>query len=232
MSRTRRVPGTSRWNVSGLAMVLALFLVAGAGLRVGEVAGGTSGEEWMSDPGITQEASRDTAVFAGGCFWCMEPPYDKVEGVVSTISGYAGGHVPNPSYEQVTAGGTGHRESVQVVYDSEEVTYEELLEIYWRNVDPLDDGGQFCDRGFSYTTAIFARDEEQARLARESKEKIQERFSRTVVTPVVRDASFYPAEEYHQDYYQEHSIRYRFYRWNCGRDARLEELWGEEAGGG
>lgn len=231
MSRAGRVPGTSLWKVWVFVVALASFLVAGTGLRSGEAAGGTFGKESTSEPGITQEASRDTAVFAGGCFWCMEPPYDKVEGVVSTISGYAGGHVPNPSYEQVTAGGTGHRESVQVVYDPEEVTYEKLLEIFWRNVDPLDDGGQFCDRGFSYTTAIFAGDEEQARLARESKEKIQERFSETVVTPVVRDASFYPAEEYHQDYYQEHSIRYRFYRWNCGRDARLEELWGDEAGG-
>jgi peptide-methionine (S)-S-oxide reductase len=175
-----------------------------------------------------QTTARDTAVFAGGCFWCMEPPYDKLEGVLSTISGYAGGHVPNPTYEEVTAGGTGHRESLQVVYDPERVSYQELLDVFWRNVDPLDDGGQFCDRGFSYTTAIFARDQEQARAAEASKEEIRERFDEPVVTPVVQDADFYPAEDYHQNYYQEHSVRYRFYRWSCGRDARLDELWGED----
>jgi len=197
-------------------------------------AGGTEaspGETSLGTAALPQEVPRDTAVFAGGCFWCMEPPYDKTQGVVSTISGYAGGDVPNPSYEQVTAGGTGHREAVQVIYNPEEVAYERLLEIFWRNVDPLDDEGQFCDRGFSYTTAIFAKDPEQARLAEESKNAIQERFSQPVVTPVVQDADFYPAEDYHQNYYQEHSIRYSFYRWSCGRDDRLEELWGQEAGG-
>ncbi len=174
-----------------------------------------------------QTAARDTAIFAGGCFWCMEPPYDKLDGVTATISGYAGGHVPNPSYEQVTAGGTGHREAVQIIYDPGRVSYETLLDVFWVNVDPLDDGGQFCDRGFSYTTAIFARDGEQARLARESKEAVQEELEEPVVTPVVTGADFYPAEDYHQNYYREHSIRYRYYRWACGRDNRLEELWGQ-----
>lgn len=175
-----------------------------------------------------QEVVRDTAVFAGGCFWCMEPPYDELDGVLATISGYAGGHVEDPSYEEVTAGGTGHRESVMVVYDTTRVTYPELLEVYWRNVDPLDDGGQFCDRGFSYTTAIFVRDARQRRRARASKEAIQDRFRQEVVTPVVQDTTFYPAEEYHQDYYEKNSIRYEIYRWNCGRDDRLDELWGKE----
>ncbi|NIU35917.1 MAG: peptide-methionine (S)-S-oxide reductase MsrA [Gemmatimonadetes bacterium] len=160
----------------------------------------------------------------------MEPPYDELDGVLATISGYAGGHVPNPSYEQVTAGGTGHREAVMVVYDPARVGYGELLDVFWHNVDPLDDGGQFCDRGFSYTTAIFARSEEQAERARASKAEIDGRFEDEVVTPVVSDAAFYPAEEYHQDYYRKNSVRYRFYRWSCGRDARLEELWGEKAG--
>jgi len=171
----------------------------------------------------------DTAVFAGGCFWCMEPPYDELDGVFSTTSGYAGGHVEDPSYEQVTAGGTGHREVVQVVYDPAEVGYGTLLEVFWRNVDPLDDGGQFCDRGFSYTTAIFAADEEQAEQARASKERIARRFEEPLVTPVVTDWEFYRAEEYHQNYYEEKSLRYKFYRFSCGRDGRLEELWGEKS---
>jgi peptide-methionine (S)-S-oxide reductase len=157
----------------------------------------------------------------------MEPPFDELSGVLSTVSGYAGGHVSNPTYEEVTAGGTGHREAIRIVYDTTRIGYDELLEVFWRNVDPLDDGGQFCDRGFSYTTAIFARDDGKAEKAEASKDRIQERFDRTVVTPVVREFDFYKAEDYHQNYYQEHSIRYKFYRWSCGRDDRLEELWGE-----
>lgn len=226
--------GATATELGAASATSTALAAAGATGTALAAAGGTEaspGETPLSAAALPQETPRDTAVFAGGCFWCMEPPYDKTQGVVSTISGYAGGDVPNPSYEQVTAGGTGHREAVQVIYNPEEVAYERLLEIFWRNVDPLDDGGQFCDRGFSYTTAIFAKDPEQAQLAEESKESIQERFSQPVVTPVVRDAAFYPAEEYHQNYYQEHSIRYSFYRWSCGRDDRLEELWGQEAGG-
>ena len=173
------------------------------------------------------QESTDTAVFAGGCFWCMEPPYDTIAGVQATISGYAGGHVEDPNYEQVTAGGTGHREVVMVTYDSTRVRYPELLDVFWRNVDPLDDGGQFCDRGFSYTTAIFARDSTQLRTAKAAKAAVQDRFEQEVVTPVVLDTTFYRAEDYHQDYYEKNPLRYKFYRWNCGRDARLEELWGE-----
>jgi len=176
-----------------------------------------------------QSAAPDTAVFAGGCFWCMEPPYDELDGVLETISGYAGGHVENPSYEEVTAGGTGHREAVMVVYDSSRVRYPTLLEVFWRNVDPLDDGGQFCDRGFSYTTAIFARDAEQLRQAIASREAIHDRLTKEVVTPVVQDAPFYPAEEYHQNYYEENPLRYKLYRFSCGRDGRLEALWGEKS---
>jgi peptide-methionine (S)-S-oxide reductase len=157
----------------------------------------------------------------------MEPPYDELPGVLSTTSGYAGGHVANPTYEQVTAGGTGHRESVRVVFDPGEVSYDRLLEVFWRNVDPLDDGGQFCDRGFSYTTAVFASDPAQAGVARASKERIGERLRREVVTPVVTDWEFYPAAARHQDYYEKHPLRYKYYRWSCGRDGRLDELWGE-----
>jgi len=175
---------------------------------------------------------RAKATFAGGCFWCMEPPYDELEGVHSTTSGYAGGHVEDPSYEEVSSGGTGHREAMQVVYDPSVVSYTKLLEVFWHNVDPTDDGGQFCDRGFQYTTAIFYHDEEQERLAEASKRRLQESgaLDGAVVTPIEPLDAFYPAEDYHQDYYREHSLRYKFYRWNCGRDERLQELWGDAAG--
>ena len=217
---TGPVGGSGAWGVVGALMVALTVLPAPGGSQ--------DGAEALPNP--EQEAPRDTAVFAGGCFWCMEPPYDELDGVIATISGYAGGHVVDPSYEEVTSGGTGHREAVQVVYDPSRVTYEGLLEVFWRNVDPFDDGGQFCDRGFSYTTAIFPGDREQERLAEASRERIDARFDEDVVTPIVLDASFYPAEDYHQNYYQEHSIRYKYYRWSCGRDQRLEDIWGDEAG--
>jgi peptide-methionine (S)-S-oxide reductase len=180
-------------------------------------------------------AHGDTAVatFAGGCFWCMEPPFDKLEGVESTVSGYMGGQLKNPTYKQVSRGGTGHAEVVQVTYDNEKVTYETLLEVYWRNVDVLDAGGQFCDRGDSYRPEIFYHTEAQAEAARASKAALQAsgRFDSTIVVPVTSAGEFYPAEGYHQDYYLENSVRYKYYRWRCGRDARLQALWGEEAGG-
>ncbi len=209
-----------RGGAAAVLQVLATLTV----LAIPSPAGADSGPDAAAAP-------PDTAVFAGGCFWCMEPPYDELDGVEATISGYAGGHVENPSYEEVVRGGTGHRESVMIVYDPDRVSYEELLHVFWRNVDPLDDGGQFCDRGFSYTTAVFARDSAQAGAARASKRTVQQRFEEEVVTPVVTDWQFYRAEEYHQDYYRKKSVRYKFYRWNCGRDDRLEELWGEEAEG-
>lgn len=168
------------------------------------------------------------ATFAGGCFWCMEPPYDKLPGVVSTTSGYIGGTKKNPTYEQVSAGGTGHAEAVQVVYDPSKVSYAKLLEVFWRNVDPLTPDAQFCDHGDQYRTAIFVHDAEQKRLAEESKARVQKKFlERKVVTEIVPASTFYPAEEYHQDYYEKNPIRYKFYRTSCGRDARLEELWGK-----
>lgn len=168
----------------------------------------------------------DIATFAGGCFWCMEPPYDKVDGVISTTSGYAGGHVKNPSYKQVTGGKTGHYETVQIEYDPDKVEYAELLEIYWRNIDPFDDGGQFCDRGPQYRAAIFAENERQADLARRSKQRLQEKIGndRRIVTEVLPAETFYPAEEYHQDYYKKNSLRYKLYRYSCGRDQRLDEV--------
>lgn len=169
------------------------------------------------------------ATFAGGCFWCMEPPYDAIDGVVSTTSGFMGGSTPNPTYQQVTAGGTGHIEVVHVVYDPAKVTYERLLDVYWRNVDPYDAGGQFCDRGESYTTAIFAHTPEQKRLAEASKAKLAAAGPlKQPIATVVRDAGpFTPAEDYHQDYYVKNPLRYKFYRYSCGRDQRLETIWGK-----
>jgi peptide-methionine (S)-S-oxide reductase len=167
------------------------------------------------------------ATFAGGCFWCMEGPFDKVDGVVSTTSGYTGGTRKNPSYEEVSSGGTGHAESVQVVYDPAKVSYEKLLEVYWHNIDPLARNRQFCDVGTQYRSAIFYHDETQKRLAEASKAEVQKRFKQPIATEIVAASAFYPAEDYHQDYYMKNPIRYKFYRTGCGRDARLEELWGQ-----
>ncbi|MDH3407631.1 MAG: peptide-methionine (S)-S-oxide reductase MsrA, partial [Gammaproteobacteria bacterium] len=169
-----------------------------------------------------------TAVFAGGCFWCMEPPYDKLPGVAATTSGYSGGQLVNPTYEQVSAGGTGHIEVIQVTYDPKQVSYEKLLEVFWRNVDPLDKGGQFCDRGSTYTTAIFYQNEEQKKLAEQSKIEIEKKLGKSVVTAIRPAATFYAAEDYHQDYYNKNPLRYKYYRYSCGRDQRLEQLWGKK----
>ncbi|MCA1778789.1 MAG: peptide-methionine (S)-S-oxide reductase MsrA [Xanthomonadaceae bacterium] len=174
------------------------------------------------------------ATFGGGCFWCMEPPYDKLDGVLSTTSGYMGGHVEKPTYNQVTRGGTGHVEVVQVEYDPAVVDYQKLLDVYWRNVDPLTDNRQFCDVGESYRPVIFVHDDDQRRLARMSKRELIDsgRFDQPVVVPVEQAGTFWPAEDYHQDYYRKNPLRYKFYRFNCGRDARLEALWGETGGAG
>lgn len=164
------------------------------------------------------------ATFAGGCFWCLEPPYDKIDGVVETIVGYTGGETENPSYEQVSAGGTGHAEAIQIVYDPEKVSYQTLLEAFWKNIDPTVKDKQFCDVGSQYRSAIFYHDEEQKKLAQASKEELKDKFP-TVYTEIVPASTFYSAEEYHQDYYKKNPIRYKFYRYSCGRDKRLRELW-------
>lgn len=178
---------------------------------------------------LAQDDTRSirTAVFAGGCFWCMEPPYDRLEGVVATTSGYSGGEVANPTYEQVSSGRTGHAEVVQVKYDASKVSYPQLLQVFWRNVDPFDAGGQFCDRGNQYRSAIFYANERERRLALESKQALEKEFGRKIATEIVPAATFYPAEDYHQNYYQRNPIRYKFYRYRCGRDDRLEEVWGK-----
>ena len=169
------------------------------------------------------------ATFAGGCFWCMEPPFDKLDGVVSTTSGYTGGTKKNPTYEEVSAGGTGHAESVQVVYDPAKVSYAKLLDVFWHNVDPVTADAQFCDHGHQYRTAIFVHDAEQKKLAEQTKAQVQKKFlEKKVATEIVPASVFYPAEEYHQDYYEKNPIRYKFYRTSCGRDARLEQLWGKK----
>lgn len=169
------------------------------------------------------------ATFAGGCFWCMEPPFDVLPGVISTTSGYTGGSKLNPTYEEVSAGGTGHAEAVEVVYDPAKIGYAELLQVFWRNVDPTVKDRQFCDIGHQYRTAIFYHSEEQRRLAEESRAALErdKTFPEPIVTEITPAAVFYPAENYHQDYYQKNPVRYKFYRFNCGRDQRLEELWGK-----
>ena len=176
---------------------------------------------------------RATAIFAGGCFWCEETAFEGVPGVVAVISGYSGGHVANPTYEQVSAGVTGHAESVQVVYDPDKISYEKLLDIFWHNVDPLQANAQFCDHGNQYRSAIFYRDPAQQKAAEASKAKLEEepRFKGKIVTEIVPATTFYRAEEYHQDFYKKNPVRYYSYRTGCGRDARLKELWGAAAGG-
>jgi peptide-methionine (S)-S-oxide reductase len=168
------------------------------------------------------------ATFAGGCFWCVEADFDKVDGVISTTSGYTGGRTANPTYEQVSHGGTGHAESVEIVYDPAKVSYKKLLDVFWHNIDPLAKDRQFCDHGDQYRSAIFYHDEEQRALAEASKAEVEKRFEQPVATQIVPAGAFYKAEEYHQDYYKKNPIRYKFYRYNCGRDARLEELWGKK----
>jgi peptide-methionine (S)-S-oxide reductase len=170
--------------------------------------------------------SRATATFAGGCFWCMEPPFEALKGVISVTSGYTGGTTKNPTYEQVSAGQTGHYEAVVVTYDPRRVSYGTLLNLFWRNIDPLDANGQFCDKGDQYRAAIFYRTDAERQLAEQSKRHIAQTKKWNVVTAILPAGEFFPAEEYHQDYYKKNPVRYKFYRFNCGRDNRLRELWG------
>jgi peptide-methionine (S)-S-oxide reductase len=202
--------------------ILLLLLLAGCGVE-------TQDREAAYEPVPGIEG--DTAIFAGGCFWCMEPPFDVLDGVHSTTSGFVGGDLENPSYDQVTAGGTGHTEAVQVVYDPEVIGYDELLHVFWRNIDPLDNEGQFCDRGAHYRPGIFYLDAEQETLALASRQELDEsgRFDRPIVAEVTRATPFWPAEEYHQGYYLKNPDHYRNYRQGCGRDQRLRQLWGDEA---
>ena len=214
----------------GLAPWAAWAAAVLAGTLIGCGANGSAKSAGSSKQGGNQavEEKIKIATFAGGCFWCMEPPFDKVDGVISTISGYTGGRTENPTYEEVSSGTTGHAESLQVTYDSTRVSYEKLLEVFWHNIDPLVRDRQFCDVGEQYRSAIFYHDEDQKRLAEESKKELEKsgRFKEPIATQIVPATVFYPAEEYHQDYYEKNPIRYKFYRYNCGRDQRLKELWG------
>ncbi len=218
-------------------MMLVALLLVGAAYWFLSVSGNDSLAQNQAPPTSIQnnqsEINADTpegyarATFAGGCFWCMEPPYDKLDGVISTVSGYAGGHVVDPSYRAVTTGRTGHTEVVQVTYDPNVVSYEKLLEVFWMNIDPTTPDRQFCDVGNQYRTAIFSHDNKQQQLAEASKQQLE--ASAVLPGPVVTEIeplnAFYPAEDYHQDYYRKNPLRYNFYRTSCGRDARLKELW-------
>ena len=180
-------------------------------------------------PDFTMDETTKIATFAGGCFWCMEPPFDKLDGVLSTVSGYTGGRTVDPTYAEVSSGVTGHAESLHVTYDPSRIGYEKLLDVFWRNIDPVARDRQFCDIGEQYRSAVFYHDDEQKRLAEASKRALEQsgRFEEPIATQIVAATAFYPAEEYHQDYYRKNPIRYRFYRYNCGRDRRLKELWGK-----
>jgi peptide-methionine (S)-S-oxide reductase len=212
-----------------LLMGAVALTVSVAGLSI---AGLTSTASQAQERTLAAEpppAGLAVATFAAGCFWCVEPPYDKLDGVVSTTSGYTDGHVEGVTYAEVVSGGTGHTEAVQVVYDPSVVSYETLLDTFWRNVDPLDADGQFCDRGDAYRPGIYTHDEDQAQLAISSKEALTGRFEQPIVVEIKEATAFWVAEEYHQNYYQKNPLRYSFYRSRCGRDARLQELWGSDS---
>ena len=209
-------------KVRSLLLFLAAVTVTGFAL---------TGHTQAPKPAVAQAAPNPgyaKATFAGGCFWCMEPPYDKLAGVISTTSGYIGGQKPNPTYEEVSSGRTGHTEVVQVVYDPKKVSYEKLLDVFWHNIDPTVKDQQFCDIGSQYRTGIFYHDDEQKRLAEASKTALDKSkpFKASIVTEITRAGEFYPAEEYHQDFYLKNPVRYKFYRNGCGRDSRLQQLWG------
>jgi peptide-methionine (S)-S-oxide reductase len=214
-----RIDGTahkspSLWgHTTTMARIFALVVLMGA------LAGGAAAQDSAAKTAI--------ATFAGGCFWCVESDFDKVDGVISTTSGYTGGTVANPTYYQVSAGGTGHAEAVEVAYDPSKVTYQKLLDVFWHNHDPFAKNYQFCDHGDQYRPAIFYHDEEQRKLAEASKQAVQARFQQPVQTEIVKAGPFYKAEDYHQDYYLKNPTRYKFYRYNCGRDQRLEAIWGK-----
>ncbi|MGB7970480.1 MAG: peptide-methionine (S)-S-oxide reductase MsrA [Candidatus Deferrimicrobiaceae bacterium] len=210
-------------SVTGITTVLALAAVTAV----------AAGNDSMTKPKEAVSGKQEVATFAGGCFWCMESPYDKLPGVISVTAGYTGGKQKNPTYQQVSAGGTGHAESVQIVYDPGKIGYEKLLDVFWHNIDPTVKDRQFCDIGSQYRSAIFYHNEEQKVLAQKSKETLEKTkpFKGPIVTEITPASEFYPAEEYHQHYYKKNPIRYKYYRYGCGRDQRLEQLWGKEAGG-
>ena len=183
----------------------------------------------LARPSAAADAEREVAIVAGGCFWCVESDFDHVPGVLETISGYTGGAVMNPTYQMVGRHNTGHREAVQITFDPKVISYERLLAIFWRTVDPTDAGGQFCDRGEPYETGVFVLNDAQRAIAELSKQEAAKVLNKPIVTPILPARTFWPAEDYHQDYHNTNPIKYKVYRWRCGRDQRLEELWGDQA---
>ena len=177
---------------------------------------------------VYADNKNETAIFAGGCFWCMEPPFDKLDGVISTTSGYTSGHKDNPTYAEVSAGQTGHTEAVEIIFDPNKISYEKLLEVYWKNIDPVAVNRQFCDSGTQYRSGIYFLDKKQETAARTSLQQLEKTkpFTENIATEIKAASIFYPAENYHQDYYQKNPLRYKYYRYSCGRDQRLEQLWG------
>jgi peptide-methionine (S)-S-oxide reductase len=177
---------------------------------------------------ITQtEQPQETAIFAGGCFWCMEPPFDRLEGVISTTSGYTAGHKKNPKYKEVVSGTTGHTEAIKIIFNPEKVSYTELLDVFWKNIDPVAVDRQFCDSGTQYRSGIYYLDSNQKKAAKQSLQQLEKNkpFTEDITTEILTASTFYPAEDYHQDYYLKNPIRYKYYRYRCGRDVRLQELW-------
>ncbi len=209
--------------IHDLKNLMVVILVSAAWMLAGTACGAQTKEA----PPPADKNLR-VATFSGGCFWCMEHPFDEMEGVVSTTSGYTGGRLPNPTYEQVSSGATGHAESIRVVYDPAKVTYRKLLEVFWHNIDPVARNGQFCDLGNQYRSAIYYNDETEKQEAEASRAELQAsgRFQQPIATLIEPASTFYAAEDYHQDYYRKNPLRYKFYRYNCGRDQRLEEIWG------
>lgn len=218
------------------ASTIAVIAIGALSLATGPMSLGAAetGKDFAKAPAHPTSDGRKIAIVAGGCFWCVESDFDKVPGVLETISGYTGGDTENPTYKQVSNETTGHYEALKIVYDPNKVTYDELLYTFWRTVDPTDKGGQFCDRGDSYRTAIFAVDQAQLDSARKSKKKEQTsgKLKGRIVTPVIKASEFYKAEEYHQNYYKKSPLRYKYYRYSCGRDKRIKSLWGDEAHAG
>jgi peptide-methionine (S)-S-oxide reductase len=215
----------------GLLLILGLSLLSWPAIAAPMSPSSDSAATIGTATPLAAAAQSAQAIFAGGCFWCMEKPFDQLPGVSATISGYSGGSLVNPSYGQVSAGNTGHREVVQVTYDPAIVDYETLLSVFWHNVDPLDPQGQFCDKGSQYTSAIFVADEAQRKAAEASKQALESQdLKQPIVTSILAVAPFYAAEDYHQNFYQTNAAKYQFYRFGCGRDRRLEQLWGDKAG--
>ncbi len=223
------VTGKSLQRLIGLACSVLMLAATAACAQVTDSAASATNADSSSAP-AAEKTKTAVAIFAGGCFWCMEPPFDKTPGVISTTSGYTGGSVDHPTYEQVSAGGTGHAEAVRIDYDPSRVTYAHLLDVFWHNIDPVAVDRQFCDSGNQYRSAIFVSSPEQRKLAEESKRELQAsgKFNKPIATEIVDATMFWPAESYHQNYYQKNPVRYKFYRYNCGRDQRLDQIWGAD----